>query len=125
MKDLIIFICRQLWKEMKDHPITLFVILAVLLGGTYFHFTHASDEVLQQHMEQDRVIHVETKDSLDFLKEMALADTLYGLNVRWCKADAAGRREMKPAIDRYESEYFKITHRDYEMVPCSEMDDDA
>ena len=122
MKDLILVICRQLWKEMKDHPITLLVIFGLMLGGFYIHLTHASDEVLQQHIKQDIVIHTETKDSLDFLKEMALADTLYGLNVRWCKADAEGRREMKPAIDRYESEYHKITDRDYEMIPCSEMD---
>lgn len=125
MKDLIIFICRQLWKEMKDHPITLIVILAVLSGGVYFQLTHASDEVLQAHMEQDRIIHTETKGSLDFLKEMALADTLYGLNVRWCAADSDARREMRPAIDRYESEYFKITEREYEMIPCSELNDDA
>jgi len=125
MKDLIIFICRQLWKEMKDHPVTLIVILVLLSGGVYFQLTHASDAVLQAHMEQDRIIHTETKSSLDFLKEMALADTLYGLNVRWCAADSAARREMKPAIDRYESEYFKITEREYEMIPCSELNDGA
>ena len=107
---------------MNNHPITLLVIFGLMLGVGYIHMTHASDEVLQQHIEQDIVIHTETKDSLDFLKEMALADTLFGLNVRWCKADAEGRREMKPAIDRYESEYHKITDRDYEMIPCSEMD---
>ncbi len=125
MKDLILVIFKQLWKEMKDHPITLVVIVALLLGGTFFHYTHASDQVLKEHMAQDRIIHTETKDSLDFLKEMALADTLYGLNVRWCAADAAGRREMKPAIDRYESEYFKITEREYEMIPCAELKNDA
>lgn len=123
MKDLILVICRQLWTEMNNHPITLLVIFALMLGMTYIHLTHASDELLQSHIEQDRVIHVETKSSLDFLKEMALADTLYGLNVRWCAADASGRREMKPAIDRYESEYFKITKREYEMIPCTELDD--
>lgn len=123
MKDLILVIFKQLWKEMKDHPVTLVVIVGLMLAVGFIHYTHASEQVLQAHMEQDRLIHTDTKDALNFLKEMALADTLYGLNVRWCKADSSGRREMKPAIDRYESEYFKITEREYEMIPCSEMDD--
>ena len=97
---------QQVTKEMKSHPITLFLVLAgwvAIAVGAASYATAAEVKVVEKKV--DRVL------------ELQLSATLRGLQLQWCVANG-NKAIIASTIDTYQREYRLLTGTRYPLPKC-------
>jgi len=108
-------VAEQIVGEMRSHPFTLLVVLALLAFAAYAHQNHASGSEIQKISEQ---VGDNTK-KIDKVLQLAIAESLRNLQNQLCSAEHhESERTLQKTIDELQAEYRSITGERYPLQAC-------
>lgn len=109
-------VTEQIVGEMRSHPFTLLVVLALLAFAVYAHENHASGSEIKNISEQ---VGDNTK-KIDKVLQLAIAESLRNLRIQLCEAeDHEAKRTLQKTIDDLQTEYRTITGERYPLQACN------
>lgn len=107
---------EQIVGEMRSHPFTLIVVLALLAFAVYANSTHADSGQIKELSER---VGDNTK-KIDKVLMLQIAESLRNLQNQKCvTTDHEARRVLSQTIDDLQAEYRRITGERYPLQDCT------
>ena len=112
-------IVKQVIVELRDHPLTLILIVSLMGWSFYAHYSHAEKLSLATHIAHDQQLFSSINSRLDMLLELSLADQLNSMQDLWCDP-GNDRREIERTMQGLQVQYRQVAGSRYTLRPCRE-----
>lgn len=112
---------RTIMNELRDHPLTLVMLLTLFGWAWYSDVTHAKQADMVRHLVSDTAAFTEINAQYTKLMRVTVGDAIQSSWVTWCGAKHDTRVQLNSNLNSLQAEYTALTGRDFRLPDCGEI----